>query len=59
MVQSINWILKKIKLKGFINISKKLKDKNQKRIDEYPDASNKDIEKHVELVKKMKGGKLC
>lgn len=31
----------------------------KKEKDEYPNASNQDIEKHIELVKKMKGGKLC
>lgn len=36
-----------------------LKEIIDKFIDEYPDASYKDVEKHVELVKKMKGGKLC
>lgn len=36
-----------------------LKEIVDKFTDEYPDASNKDIENHVELVKKMKGGKLC
>lgn len=36
-----------------------LKEIVDKFIDEYPNASNKDIERHVELVKKMKGGNLC
>ena len=36
-----------------------LKEIVDKFIDEYPNASNQDIEKHIKLVKKMKGGKLC
>lgn len=36
-----------------------LKDIYEKFVKEYPDATDLDVEKHIEFVKKMKGGKLC
>ena len=39
-----------------INDVKKIYDKFK---EEYPDATDEDIENHIKLVKKMRGGKLC
>lgn len=38
---------------------KELKSIYDKFKSEYPSATDEDIEKHIALVKKMKGGKLC